>query len=170
VSEASVFYHYGDRAGLLQAVVEAGVRPLQSVVATSLIAGPDRREVISEFGAALERFLDQTLPVIIAAQSDAELRDRLIAYMTEHELGPHRGVEVLGGHIANEQTAGHARGDVDPYAVALMLVGACFLRVSQQKMPVHKVPLPSLEDVVSSLDQMLRPATPSAEGGRASKG
>ena len=40
VSEASVFYHYKDRAGLLQAVFEEGLEPLQALAARGGLAGP----------------------------------------------------------------------------------------------------------------------------------
>ena len=45
VSEASVFYHYKDRFGLLQAVFEEGLRPLQALAEGGVAAGhrPARR-------------------------------------------------------------------------------------------------------------------------------
>src|SRR5579875_1756765 len=60
VSEASVFYHYRDRAGLLAAAFAAGLAPLQALGEEGL-AGDDRRAVLRRFGAALERFLDEVL-------------------------------------------------------------------------------------------------------------
>lgn len=157
VSEASIYYHYTDRAGLLKAVFAEGLRPLLALRDEGQISGPDRREVLTRFGYALQEFLDQALPVLTAAQSEVELRDALGAYTTEHELGPHRGVEALGRYLAGEQAAGRVRPDVDPEAVAAMFVGGCLLRVSQRQMPVHAATLPSLEDAVAALDSMLMP-------------
>src|SRR5919205_227034 len=68
VSEASVYYHYTDKAGLLRAVFECGLQRLQR-------AALDGDDVLAGFGRELERFLEQALPVMTAAQSDAELRD-----------------------------------------------------------------------------------------------
>src|ERR1700760_3553609 len=46
VSEASVFYHYKDRAGLLRAVFEQGLAPLQALAQeVSGMSGADMREV-----------------------------------------------------------------------------------------------------------------------------
>jgi len=157
VSEASVFYHYTDRAGLLKAVFEEGVGPLQALGGNGWISGANLTQNLARFGRALERFLDQALPVMTAAQSDVELRDALAAYMTKQELGPHRGVDALAAYIADEQAARRVRSDVDPRAVALMFSGSCFLRTSQRQMPVHRVALPSLEDVITALETMLRP-------------
>jgi AcrR family transcriptional regulator len=160
VSEASIFYHYGDRAGLLKEVFAHGLRPLQALAEARELAGPDRIGVLRRFAETLEQFLDQALPVMNAAQSDTELRDALSAYMTENDLGPHRGVQALGGYLAAEQAAGRARADVDPHAVALMLVSTCLARAYQRQLPVHRAPLPGLGNVIAALDAMLAPANP----------
>jgi AcrR family transcriptional regulator len=154
VSEASIFYHYGDRAGLLEAVFEAGVMPMRAF-AENRLAGSDPRAVLGAFARALEQFLDEVLPVIAAAHADPDLRDALAAYMTHEDLGPHRGVDVVGEYVAARQGAGGARADVDPHAVALMLVGACYIRSTQRQMPLYKVSLPAIEDVIDALVAML---------------
>lgn len=159
VSEANVFYHYSDRAGLLKAVFEEGLRPLKALNEAGLIAGPNRVEVMTRMGRALERFLDQALPVITAAQSDSELRDVMGAYMHEQDVGPHRGVRALGDYFAAEQTAGRVRGDVDPHAAAFLFISGCYLRASQRQMPRQKAAAPALPNVVHTIDVMLRPAS-----------
>jgi AcrR family transcriptional regulator len=158
VSEASVFYHYKDRAGLLQAVFEEGLAPLSDLAESGRLGGGDLHDVLTRLGSTLERFLDQALPVMTAAQSDAALRDSLTAYMNEHDLGPHRGVRALGDYLAAEQAVGRVRAGADPHAVAMMFVGACYTRASQRQMPLHTVDLPSLTDIITATEQLLRPA------------
>jgi len=150
VSEASVFYHYRDRAGLLKAVFAEGVAPLKALADGAVQAGSDPREVLTVYGRTLEGFLDQVLPVIAAAQSDTELRDVLAAYMAENDLGPHRGVAAIGAYFAGEQAAGRARADVDPYALAMMFIGACHTRASQRQLPLPAAELPPLEDIIDA--------------------
>ena len=157
VSEASVFYHYKDRAGLLQAVFAEGVAPLKALAAGGVQPGSDPREVLTLYGRTLEKSLDQVLPVIAAAQSDAELRDALAGYMAEHDMGPHRGVAALGAYFAGEQSAGRARADVDPCALAMMFIGACYTRASQGQRPLPKAPLPPLEDIIEATVAALGP-------------
>ncbi len=157
VSEASVFYHYKDRFGLLQAVFEEGLRPLRELADHGISPGDDPREVLTLYGHTLETFLDQALPVIAAAQSDTELRDSMTAYMSEHSLGPHRGVSAIGDYFAGEQAAGRVRGGVDPYAVAMMFIGACYTRSSQRQMPLPKVELPPLDDVIEAIVALMAP-------------
>jgi AcrR family transcriptional regulator len=158
VSEASVFYHYKDRAGLLQAVFAEGVAPLKALAESAVQPGSDPRKVLMLYGSTLEAFLDQVLPVIAAAQSDSELRDVLAAYMAENDMGPHRGVAAIGAYFAGEQAAGRVRADLDPDALAMMFVGACHTRASQRQLPLPAAKLPSLEEIIDETVAALRPA------------
>jgi AcrR family transcriptional regulator len=157
VSEASVFYHYKDRAGLLQAVFEQGLWPLRALAEGGGLTGADLHDALTRYGTTLEEFLDQALPVMVAAQSDVGLRDVMAEYMTEHGLGPHRGVAGLGDYLASEQAAGRVRAGVDPYAAAMLFVGACYTRASQRLMPARVPELPALEDVIRATEDLLRP-------------
>jgi AcrR family transcriptional regulator len=156
VSEASVFYHYKDRAGLLRAVFEQGLRPLQELASDGGLVGTDLHDVLTRYAEVLERFLDQALPVISAAQSDVALRDAMAEYMTEEDLGPHRGVAALGNYLASEQAAGRVRTGLDPYASAMLFVGACYTRAAQRQMPAQVAELPALEDVIDAYEELLR--------------
>jgi AcrR family transcriptional regulator len=157
VSEASVFYHYKDRAGLLQAVFEQGLQPLRALALGGPLTGTDLHDVLTVLGSTVEEFLDQALPVMAAAQSDAALRDALAAYITEEDLGPHRGVQALGDYLAAEQAAGRVRAGVDARAVAMMFVGSCYTRASQRQMPGQGHELPALEDIVRATEELVRP-------------
>jgi AcrR family transcriptional regulator len=157
VSEASVFYHYKDRAGLLQAVFEQGLYPLRELAVHVGRSEPDLHEVLTRYGTTLEAFLDQALPVMAAAQSDVALRQAMASYMTEEDLGPHRGVAALGEYLASEQAAGRVRAGVDPYAAAMLFVGACYTRAAQRQMPARVADLPALEDVILATEALLRP-------------
>jgi AcrR family transcriptional regulator len=157
VSEASVFYHYKDRAGLLQAVFEQGLEPLQALASGRGLTGAGLHDVLTRYARTLDRFLDQALPVMAAAQSDTALRDAMAAYMTEQDLGPHRGVAALGEYLAGEQAAGRVRAGVEPRAVAMLFVGACYTRAAQRQMPAKVNELPTLEDIIGATEALLRP-------------
>ncbi len=157
VSEASVFYHYKDRAGLLQAVFEQGLQPLQALALGGGLSGAELHDALTRYAHTLDEFLDQALPVMAAAQSDTALRDAMAAYMTEQNLGPHRGIAALGDYLAAEQAAGRARRGVDPHAVAMLFVGACYARAAQRQMPAGVSQLPGLEDIIRATEDLLRP-------------
>jgi AcrR family transcriptional regulator len=156
VSEASVFYHYGDRVGLLLAAFARGLEPLQAANQGGLTGG-DHVEVLLGLSKGIEGFLDQSLPVLTAAQSDVELRDSLASYMEEHDLGPHRGVKALAAYIGAEQEAGRMRADVDAEAAAMNLVASCFMRSYQRGMQGHGRGLPSTRASAVALARMLEP-------------
>jgi PhnB protein len=139
VSEASVYYHYTDKAGLLRAVFEAGLQPLQALAY-------DEQASLLALGQGLERFLDQALLVMMAAQSDVELRDELAAFLVANDLGPHRGIDALGARLA----------DADPEAAAMLFIGSIFLRVAQRHiMGKASTRLPSLDRTVAVFERLL---------------
>jgi AcrR family transcriptional regulator len=153
VSEASVYYHYTDKAGLLRAVFEAGLERLQEA---ALGGG------LLTFGRELERFLEQALPVLTAAQSDADLRDALAAHMVANDLGPHRGIQTLGRYLADGQRAGSVRADLDPEAAAQLFVGSCLVRVAQRQFVDRPdaPQMPSLERTVAAFEGLIAPSGP----------
>ena len=157
VAEASIYYHYADRAGLLRAVLDAALQDLQALGASLATITGERAEVMRRFGSAVETFLERALPALGAAQADAELRTALAADMQARDLGLHRGVRALGGYLEREQRAGRVRADIDPAAAAFAFVSTCYGRVSMRLMALHEAPLPGLEAVVATLDTALAP-------------
>lgn len=160
VSEASVYYHYTDKAGLLRAVFEAGLERLQAAT----LSGDDP---LLAFGRELEHFLEQALPVMTAAQSDAALRDALAAHMAANDLGPHRGIRTLGAFLAAGQRDGSVRPDLDPEATAMLFSASCMMRVAY-RMYMGAVPppapLPTLERTVEAFETLLRPPATDPSG------
>ena len=156
VSDASVYYHFGDRAGLLQAVFEHGMKPLQ------FMAGLEESEldpvgVVRAAMAALERFFDDVLPVLHAAQADADLRAPLAAFVQDRHLGPQKGVNLLGGYLRAQQQAGRVRADADPEAIALLIIDCAFARSARRQMLLHhdEQQLPSSDAVLAEISRLL---------------
>lgn len=157
VSEASVFYHYRDRAGLMQAVLEAGLEPLFALHGDGALPSGDLRATLTRLGEALERFLGQALPVMTAAQSDATMRDEMADYIGAHNLGVHRGIALLGAHLASAQEAGRIRSDVDVAPVAQMFITTLFVRAFYAQARLDVSTLPPLEATIDALVTMLSP-------------
>lgn len=155
VSEGSVFYHFTDRTGLLTAVLEHAMGNLLNLAA----GPPDRpvRETLLAFMTGVERFLEEGLVALIAAQSDADLRTAFAGYLAEHDLGPHRGVAMLAGFLRARQAAGEVRAGLDCDAIAFLVVGSCFLRVSQRQMigPGYGSGSPAVADLAATVDGLL---------------
>jgi AcrR family transcriptional regulator len=155
VSDASVYYHFGDRAGLLQAVFEQGMKPLKFMV------GLDLRElepsaVLTAALAALETFFDDVLPIVHGAQADPDLRAALAAFVEAKELGPHKGVKLLGSYLCAQQKAGRVRADADVDAIALLVIDCAFARAARKQMQFHNEQrLPSATAVLAEISRLL---------------
>ncbi len=160
VSEASVYYHFNDRPGLLKAVFELGLEPLALLGELPHAGG--RAQVLTAVARTLDSFFERTLPVLIAAQSEPELHQALAAHMTAHDLGPHRGVRTIGAYLRAEQDAGRLDASVDTDAVALMLIGGCFTRAMQRHLLGQASALPSVDRVAAALDRLLAATEPPA--------
>jgi AcrR family transcriptional regulator len=160
VSEASIYYHFADKPALIEAVILDGVlAPFQSF--TSGFHGRaltvSVEDGLQEFTTALSAFWERILPLLSAVQSDVELRTSFQRRVNRLDLGPHRGVRLIGGFLAAQQAAGRVRRDVDPEESAMLICGACYLMGFQKHMlgAGAKRKLPSLRATVSQLAALL---------------
>jgi len=162
VSEASIHYHFGGKTGLLQAVILDGLEPLKKLGGE--VAGDDTGErpvgdVLLAIARTLEGFFDRALPVLETIQADARLRASFSKRLAADDLGPHRGVELVGNYLKSAQENGRIDGKTDTAGAALGLVGACFLRAWQRHLMGRRrqQKLPSLEQAVAALTAQLAP-------------
>ena len=158
-SEASVFYHFGDKAGLLQAAMVAGLEPLMELdpaVAAGAAEGTVSESLLA-IAASLERFFEGVLPVLGAIQGDSDLRSTFGDRMAERDLGPHRGVELLGRSLAGMQRRGLVDPAVDAEAVAPAIIGVCLLHAWQRYLfgPEREGKLPGLAQTIDAMAGLL---------------
>ncbi|AXK34540.1 TetR/AcrR family transcriptional regulator [Streptomyces armeniacus] len=143
VAESSIFYHFGDRLGLLQAVVGQYL-PVFSDVAEVLGPRPagdegdgdgaeartDPRAALladlTEVVSGLEQFYVRIMPILGALQSDSQLRELLVA--RQAAVGPHQALRPVAALLRARRAAGRVRGTLDPDAGALLLIGAAHQR------------------------------------------
>ena len=153
VSDASVYYHFRDRAGLLQAVFEYGMKPLKFMagIEPGMLDPPT---MIRKAFVTLQQFFEDVLPVLHAAQADPELRTAVAEFIESKDLGPHKGVALLGGYLRAEQAAGRVRADADPDAIAMMVIDCAFGAIARRQMHLQKGEL--LPPSEASLEQICR--------------
>ncbi|WP_441947123.1 TetR/AcrR family transcriptional regulator [Nocardia sp. 2TAF39] len=129
VAESSIFYHFGDRIGLLQAVVQQHLRPFKDVLG-EVDGHGELRAYLVALMEALENFFVATIPVAAAIQSDAELRAKYLDRVQEADIGPHRAVDALEARLRAARP--NASDTVNLRAAALLLVGAAHQRALQR--------------------------------------
>jgi AcrR family transcriptional regulator len=155
VAESSIFYHFGDRMGLLQAVVAAHL-PLLKDVLVELDQRAGTGELRDNLVALLDAFEDfylRTIPILAAVQADSELRMSFAARSGEFNIGPHRALDAVIGYLAKERDAGSLCGDRDLRAVALLLTGAAHQRALHRHLnaSIAAPLLPATTDIVDIL-------------------
>jgi AcrR family transcriptional regulator len=155
VSEGSVFYHFEDRFGLLKAVFERSLEPLH--LQPAALEAEDLATTVAHLSEAIERFLASSLDVLMAAQSDSDLRDALHAYMLASDYGPHRGIASIAGYVAAQQQRGVVRGDVDAKVVASLIVNDAFQRAAVPKLVGNRKGIQPRTTFVETLTRMLQP-------------
>lgn len=161
VSDASVFYHFQDKAGLLVSCLKEGLAPLKAVP-VSLVPGETLGEALARMSADHEAFHDQAMPIFATVQSDVGLRREFAHRLLAGDHGLHRGVSRIEEQLGLLVQAGLIRADADLEAAAFLLIGSCFLRSWQRQLaggrPDPKLPEP--DRTVAALVELLRPWPP----------
>jgi AcrR family transcriptional regulator len=165
VSEGSVFYHFTDRIGLLTSVIEDALSALLTAQDRPL-KGELIGTVLDQFMAGVEQFLERALVVMVAAQSDIELRLALLTYLRGNDMGPHRGVRTLASYLHDQQLAGLVRTDVDPSALAFFVYSACFERIGQRHLiaDTYGTDLPTRAELAATMGLLIQPPSPIPQG------
>ncbi|WP_433525570.1 TetR/AcrR family transcriptional regulator [Nocardia pseudovaccinii] len=156
VAESSIFYHFGDRMGLLQAVIQRHLRPVKDVLG-EVDEEPGLRAGLVALVEALEEFFLDAIPVMAAVQSDVELRAKFAERSRELDIGPHRAVDAVVAHLSIQHADQRVPGTVDLRAAALLLVGAAHQRALQRHLSPPDViaALPTTESIVDTVMPIL---------------
>jgi AcrR family transcriptional regulator len=164
-SEASIYYHFADKAALVEGVIfDAVLKPLEEFAAEfpREAEGKTVRNALTGYARTLNDFWERVLPVLSAVQADVDLREEFATRITDLGYGPHRGVRVLAQYLEAQQQLGRVRTDVDPRKVAMSFAGACFLSAYQRHMfgAGARKKLPKLENAISTLVSLIESYTP----------
>jgi AcrR family transcriptional regulator len=159
VSEASIFYHFGDKIGLLGQVMISELEPLRELD-VDLIYRQEHEpvdEMLLDLARGLEKYLGRVLLVVETVQAEGALRREFARRNAKQGLGPHRGVQLVARHLVAAQHADQAMPGVDAEAVGFLLVGACLLNVWYRRVmgTKYRVHMPELPRVVETLAQLL---------------
>jgi AcrR family transcriptional regulator len=155
VAEGSIFYHFTDRPGLLTATFEHTLGPMH--FAPPEATPGSLRDFFLRTSEQIEKFLENGLVVLMSAQADTELQERLGAFMRANDYGPHRGVAAIGAHLAQRQADGEVRADVKAPIIAGMLINDAFQRVALPKLVGHDRGIADREAFVDTLLILITP-------------
>jgi AcrR family transcriptional regulator len=160
VSEASIYYHFEDKPALIEAVILDGIlAPFQSFTRRFPERAADRsvEEALLDFANGLSAFWERILPLLSAVQSDADLRKSFQRRVNSLDLGPHRGVRLIGGYLEAQKAAGRVDPQIKAEEAAMLICGACYLTGFQKHMlgPESKKKLPPLRATVVQMASLV---------------
>src|SRR5437763_3197150 len=104
-SEGTIYRHFRSKEDVFIAVVQERL-PKFAAVMKSVAGEPGTGEVRARLAALMRAALDfyqVTIPVNVAIFAEPQMLSQHRNWMQEHNVGPHRGVELLAEYIEKEQ-------------------------------------------------------------------
>ncbi|MFI9008678.1 TetR/AcrR family transcriptional regulator [Actinosynnema sp. NPDC053489] len=130
VAESSIFYHFTDRLGLLQAVVRLHLPRYHEVAAEvgRSAGGGSLRDNLVRLLDALDAYYRRITPILAAVQADGDLRARFAERGADGAVGPQRALLPVVDYLAEERRLGRVRADLDLEPAALVIVATAYQR------------------------------------------
>jgi AcrR family transcriptional regulator len=126
-AEGSIFRHFGDKGGLLAAVLSFGLPETQALMEAvdAAKASPDLRAGLRSVAEALLVFYRASYPLVGSALADRELFERYSNAHREGGTGPQQAWQLVHDFLVAQRAAGRVDPDVDLQVQALCVAGAC---------------------------------------------
>jgi AcrR family transcriptional regulator len=129
-SEGTIYRHFRSKEDVFIAVLTERL-PKFATVMKSIASEPGQGDARGNLSAVMRsalEFYQVTIPVNVAIFAEPQMLSQHRNWMQEHNVGPHRGVELLAEYIAKEQASGRLSAAASPIAAASMMLGSCYLR------------------------------------------
>jgi AcrR family transcriptional regulator len=122
-SEALLYKHFRDKEEILVHVLQERMPPFTAIAVPG--EGTVEANLVSVAHGAL-RFYRQSFPMMASMLAQPRLMGAVRDSLARYGAGPQRPVAVLADYVRGEQDLGRIPAEVDPDAVAALIMGACF--------------------------------------------
>jgi AcrR family transcriptional regulator len=160
VAEGALYHHFADKAGLLLAVIQAGMAEFKQVV-DDLALQVGRRSVranLEQVARAALEFHLRVAPMVCSLYSDRSLLLRVRQILDEKKLGPGESGAALAAYLEAEQRLGRVAPGANARAAAELLLAGCFQASMREHFSCHASPLKhGVRDMVDALLGGLEP-------------
>ena len=129
-AEGSLFKNFGDKMGLLTALLSYELPENQAWRAVAIEAPPGHGDLVAGLVLFMERAIDYyaaALPITAGSLADRELLRRHQALNRERGSGPQLALEASVDCLRGWQDAGYLDRSADLYAVAVALCGGALI-------------------------------------------
>src|SRR5215469_3776941 len=129
-AEGSLFKNFGDKMGLLTALLSYELPENQAWRAVAIEAPPGHGDLVAGLVLFMERAIDYyaaTLPITAGSLADRELLRRHQALNRERGSGPQLALEASVYCLRGWQDAGYLDRSADLYAMAVALCGGALI-------------------------------------------
>lgn len=126
-AEGSIFRIFGDKGGLLAAVLSFGLAETGTLyeVVERARQTPDLGDALRAVTGALREFYRASYPLIGSALADRALFDRYSSAHREAGTGPQQAWQLVHDVLESHRDAGRVDEDADLPTCALMVAGTC---------------------------------------------
>jgi AcrR family transcriptional regulator len=123
-AEGTIFNIFGDKGGLLAAVLSFGLPETQALYAARERADDmGLRDGLVAIISALLEFYEASYPLVASALADRAVFERYSTAHRKNDTGPQQPWQLLTGFLRGHEQALDSKTDVE--MVALQVVGAC---------------------------------------------
>ena len=128
-AEGSLFKNFGDKMGLLTALLSEELPENRAWREAATAAGPENPETV--LGRLMERAIDfysASLPLVAGSVADSDLFRRQQQVNREAGTGPQLAIDAMDEVFRTWQKTGQLGPDTDTYSLALLFCGSAQLQ------------------------------------------
>ena len=129
-AEGSLFKNFGDKMGLLTALLDYELPENRAWRAVVQEHPPGQGDLVTALVLFMERAIDfyaAALPIVAGSLADRELHRRHQEFNRDRRSGPQLALEGSAGYLRGWQQSGQIDGAADPYAMAAALCGGALM-------------------------------------------
>jgi AcrR family transcriptional regulator len=131
-SEGTLYKHFEDKEALFLAVIQTYLPPLIEIVSTDMAGKQSIRENLEIIAQAAIAYYEKLLPLSISLFADLDLLARHRQWMLENKAGPLNIYHRIAAYIQAEQALGRVKKELEPFNIAVALLGPCYQYVFVQ--------------------------------------
>ncbi|WP_158542767.1 TetR/AcrR family transcriptional regulator [Phytoactinopolyspora halophila] len=168
-SEAALYKHFSDKTEIFMAVLGERVPGLAAVLdrLRSAAGTTDVRDTLEQVTRTAIEFYDRTFPMAVGMFHERRLLETYREGTQHHGGGPETVNRALSEYLHAEQDLGRLRANVEPEALASLLMGACLQQAFFRHFYGRPEPADADDRASQLVDAVLHGAVlPSAHGAR----